>query len=204
MIGQRLKARNAAQRLAQAPTNPIAHDRVADLLGHGEADARVPTSGSAFERRFACSVNASSCARRPLRGPLKLGATGQSPQLGLSAAARPAVSSKASARAIEGGPRRSGANGVRPTGACGRARGGRSEPCDRRPSPCVRETRGGACERVCSVDRSASRLKLQSLPATRRRRSRATSQPGPRLAAISSREASREKMWATENRAGGL
>ncbi len=75
--------------------------------------------------------------------------------------------------------------GVKPKGACGRGRGARSAPCGLRPSPCARETRGGVCERACSVDRSASRHELQE-PRNRRAKRRRLSQqanPGPRRAA---------------------
>ncbi len=50
---------------------------------------------------------------------------------------------------------------VRPTASCVRGRVGRSKPCARRRSPCARGSRGGACERACWVDRSASRSCLQ-------------------------------------------
>ena len=166
---------------------------------------RGPTRAGDFEPAVCLQCKRLELRAPPSRCPLKIGATGQSPPIG-------AFGRRSPCRLVQGvGPADRGEGradparmAVRPTGACGRARGGRSELYDRRPFPCVRETHVGVCERVCSVDRSASRLKLQSLPATRRRRSRATSQPGPRLAAISSREAIREKFKATENRAGGL
>jgi hypothetical protein len=111
MIGQRLKAGIAAQRLAQTPAYAIAHDRVADLLGHGEADTG-PRRGGGFgptirQQRKGFELRASAP-----RGALKLGAPGQAPVFG-------AVRSPLPCRVVQGvrparlgrGPRRPGANG---------------------------------------------------------------------------------------------
>ncbi len=84
---------------------------------------------------------------------------------------------------------------VRPTGTCGRGRGGRSAPCGRRRWPCGRGSRGGACERASWVDRSASRSCLQVLalqcarPASSRR-DRAASR-AKKVAALSRRREAR-------------
>lgn len=50
---------------------------------------------------------------------------------------------------------------LRPTTVCGRARDAPRSPCGRRPSPCGRDSHGGACARVCSVDKCVSRQKLR-------------------------------------------
>src|SRR5277367_3817745 len=81
MIVQRLKARNAAQRLAQAPTNPIAHDRVAYFLRHGDADSRSD-EGLGLEPAVCLQCKRLELRSPPSRGSLKLGATGQSPPIG--------------------------------------------------------------------------------------------------------------------------
>ena len=70
---------------------------------------------------------------------------------------------------------------LRPTATCGLGRGGRSAPCGRRRWPSARGSHGGACERACSVDRSASRSCLQIRCAQKRA-------PGPRRA-VSGRRA---------------
>jgi len=47
---------------------------------------------------------------------------------------------------------------IRRSAASGPARGGLQQPCGRLWWPCGRESRGGVCARVCSVDRSSSRV----------------------------------------------
>ena len=74
------------------------------------------------------------------------------------AAGRSWSASRREARRTAAGMASNVSSSLRPTGACGRARGGRRSLCGRRRSPCGRESRADACAPACSVDRSASRF----------------------------------------------
>ncbi len=58
---------------------------------------------------------------------------------------------------------------IRRKASCGPARGVRSKPFGRRPSPSGRESHAGAYAPACWVDRSASLSNLQSVPARTRK-----------------------------------
>ena len=146
------------------------------FLGHGEADARRQgrrgpgRRGAALARSEKASMRARwprparrKSARRLRR--LISGVWASSPRRGADEGVR-LVHVVPSARPIGLAGR---ARGIRRKDACGRAPGARSEPCGRPPSPCARENHGGACERACSVDRSASLSNLQKALSPQRR-----------------------------------
>ena len=116
----------------EAAADPVALDSIPDFF-----DTVKPTRAGPWSRRLrACSTNAVDGALTP------------------DAAAR--KSARCLNRSMEA--MRGLFAAVRRTAFCDHARGAPTRPCARPWSPYVRGSRGDACVRACSVDRSASRL----------------------------------------------
>ena len=116
----------------EAAADPVALDSIPDSFRYREAEPCRPWS----RRLRACSTNAVDGALSP------------------DAAAR--KSARCLNRSMEAMCGLFAA--IKRTAFCDHARGAPTKPCDRPWSPYVRGSRGDACVRACSVDRSASRL----------------------------------------------
>ena len=165
--------RRAAQPLAarlsaslQAAADAIALHGVADFLGDGEADARRPARRAGVGARLGLQRERSRRGARRPRATRWNSARRLSRPAGRRRSGRsPCVVAKASGSVIAGLLARDAvaSRGGSSRKALAAARAARVRaPCGRRPSPCARESRGGACARACSVDRSASRHSLQN------------------------------------------
>lgn len=100
-----------ADRLAQSPADPVTDNRIADLLGHREATARLDRSATAFDR--CCRLPISSLQNEaapsrphPLGDSQKLGAFLQSFHLDTASAKPPVVTDSRVARGQDQADRR--------------------------------------------------------------------------------------------------
>ena len=128
-----------ARGFLQPAAGAVAHHGVADLFGHGEAEARRRRVVAAHER-LQHQAGLGPCGPWRRRAGTRRGASG-------AAAGDVMEASRPGAAAWP----------LRPTGACGPWRGGWPAPCGRRRWPCGRESRGGAYGPASRVDRCASR-----------------------------------------------
>ena len=135
----------------EAAPDPVTLGRVPHLLGDREAEAQAGAVGRVRIAQAALQGHALRVEAAAGGGGQEFGAFRQSPK-GAPKGARAAAAHRAA---------------VTRTGACGRGRGAPRSPCGRPWSPCAPESRGGACERACSVDTSSSRPVLRSQDAGR-------------------------------------
>jgi hypothetical protein len=148
--------RGEPDELAQAAANPVALDRIADLFADGETNPRrtdlrpVPCLQ---DKTTGMSSHTMGSRARP-------GSLANGPKV--TPAFQPLHCSDFGMTRVREDRLQTLCNRntepVRHSVFCGPARGARPKPCGRLCSPYERESRGGACVRVCSADTSVSRI----------------------------------------------
>ena len=150
---------------AQAAADAVADDGIADFLGDREADAGRLVGARGRIALARLEHEAVLMLAPPLGGGEEVGALLEAHDAGMrrcNVKTHAGVGVRGQGWAVfgtghgEGRARRRRC--VRRKGACGRARGGPRRPCGRRRWPCASGSRDGACARVWTVDRYASRV----------------------------------------------